>query len=67
MVDLKALRRAQIYAAEQQVIDSLPKELLANLEEAQAQLIARGGCPGCGSLVLAMHRADCPEIKDDIL
>lgn len=61
------IRRAQIIAAEQAVIDSIPRDLMDHMAQCQREFEAQGGCPGCGSMSLAVHGAACPEIKDDIL
>ena len=63
---LRDLERLRVHAAEQAVIDSIPKDLLAHLRKAQAEFRAKGGCPGCGSLVLAVHNIPCEATKDDL-
>lgn len=60
------IRQAQIEAAEDAVIASIPKDLLQRLECANREFAAKGGCPGCGSLRLAVHTGNCPATKDDI-
>lgn len=61
------IRRAQVIAAERAVIDSIPRDLMDHMAQAQHEFAARGGCPGCGSMTIAVHKATCPEIQDDIL
>lgn len=63
MTDLQKLRAAQIAAAENAVVASLPRELLDNLARANAELAARGGCPGCGSKRIAVHTLPCSELN----
>lgn len=70
MTDLNKIRQAQIEAAEKAVIDSIPPDLLAWANKVQAEHEAKGGCPGCGSMVFAVHGFPngriCPEIADDL-
>lgn len=61
MTDLRKIRQAQIEAAEDAVIASLPRKLLDNMERAQKEFAAKGGCPGCGSKILAVHHLPCSE------
>lgn len=61
------IRRAQVIAAEQAVIDSIPRDLMDHMAQCQREFEAQGGCPGCGSMTLAVHYPPCPEVDDDIL
>lgn len=63
---LARIRAAQIRAAEDAVIANIPAELRENMRRAEAEFQARGGCKGCGSMVLAVHRGACPTLADDI-
>jgi hypothetical protein len=60
------IRRAQIMAAEAAVIASIPPELKACMDLAQAAHEASGGCPGCGSMIHGVHKGGCPTMYDDI-
>ena len=67
MSDLIAkIKRAQRDAAESAVIASIPKELRDRMDMAQAEHEAKGGCPGCGCMVLACHTGDCPTNANDL-
>ena len=63
---LARIRAAQIRAAEEVVIASIPPELTAVMDKAQAEHEAKGGCPGCGSMVLAVHLGRCPTNANDL-
>lgn len=63
---LAKIRAAQIRAAEEAVISSIPRDLMDIMNKAQAEHEANGGCPGCGSMVLACHSVECPTNADDI-
>jgi hypothetical protein len=63
---INRIRRAQIDAAERAVIASIPKELRDRLDAAQREHVAKGGCPGCGSMILAVHEGGCPTGADDL-
>jgi len=65
----RRIRAAQVQAAEDAVIASIPPELAENMRKAEAAFEAQGGCKGCkgcGSLVLAVHRGGCPIGRDDL-
>lgn len=62
---IQRIRQAQIRAAEDAVIASIPKELKENMAKAQAKFEADGGCPGCGSKIIAVHYGNCSELRDD--
>jgi hypothetical protein len=64
MIDLATLERARMLAAEQAVIDSIPKELRDNMARAQAKFEAEGGCPGCGSKCIGVHYMNCTSAGD---
>lgn len=65
MSDLtKRIQVAKVRAAEGEAIDGIPRDLKALLDAAQRRHEEEGGCPGCGSMVLAVHVGDCPELKD---
>lgn len=51
---------------ERAAIAEIPDDVLAALAKAQAAHKAKGGCPGCGSLVLAVHFGSCPTTRDDL-
>lgn len=53
------IRRAQIEAAEDAVIASIPKELLDRMEQANAEFAAKGGCSGCASKRIGVHYFPC--------
>lgn len=65
-MNINELRTAQIRAAEDAVIASLPPDLKRIFDDAQRSHEAKGGCPGCGHMVLACHRVGCPTNKDDL-
>jgi hypothetical protein len=60
------IERARIEAAEQEVIAGIPADIMASLAIAQAEHRAKGGCPGCGSMVLAVHNIPCRVADDDL-
>lgn len=68
MTDLAKIRQAQIEAAEKVAIDSIPKDLMTNLEAANKAFAAKGGCPGCGSKRIAVHYLPCSvcSASDDL-
>ncbi len=66
MDEAEKIRRAKVDAAEQAAIAGIPVNILKRYKAAQQRFKARGGCPGCGSLILSMHRGDCPTNKDDL-
>ncbi len=63
---IRRIRAAQIRAAEDEVIRSIPQVLLDNLRKANEELRAAGGCKGCGSMVFAVHNPRCPELANDL-
>lgn len=63
---LERIRAAQVTAAEDAVIASIPPDMKAMLDNAQARHKANGGCPGCGSMVFAVHRTGCPNLAGDV-
>lgn len=66
MSDLtRKIQQAQREAAEQAVVDSIPRELLDVLDAAQARHEQAGGCPGCGSMTFAVHNIPCPVAAAD--
>jgi hypothetical protein len=66
MIDLAKLERARMLAAEQAVIDSIPKKLRDNMERAQAKFEADGGCPGCRSKRIGVHYMPCSTSDGDL-
>jgi hypothetical protein len=62
----RRIRATQVLAAEDAVIASIPPELAENMRKAKDAFRARGGCKGCGSMVLAVHRGGCPTGRDDL-
>jgi hypothetical protein len=63
---IRRIRAAQVQAAEDAVIASIPPELAENMRKAEEAFRARGGCKGCGSQVLAVHKGGCPTGRDDL-
>jgi hypothetical protein len=62
---IERIRAAQVHAAEDAVIASIPTDLRENMRKANEAFKARGGCKGCGSMVLAVHYGNCPALADD--
>ena len=62
--DLRKIRAAQVAAAEEAVIASIPPVLLENLRRADEELAARGGCPGCGSTLVGVHTLPCSWCRE---
>lgn len=60
---LNRIRAVQVSAAEGAVIASSPVHLMENLRKANEAFKARGGCKGCGSVVLAVHYSKCPTLR----
>lgn len=58
---IERIRAAQVRAAEDLAIAAIPADIMAALEKAQTEFVARGGCPGCGSQILAVHELPCSE------
>lgn len=67
MTDEHKIRVAAIRAAEAAAIAGIPKGVLERLETANAEYAANGGCPGCGSKVIAVHDGRCPELRKEPL
>jgi hypothetical protein len=55
------IKRAKARAAEDAAIAGIPADMLTTLAIAQAEFRAKGGCPGCGSKVLAVHYLPCKD------
>lgn len=66
MTDLARLLQMQIEAREEEAIASIPDWLKENMRKADEAFKAKGGCPGCGSQVLAVHYGNCPTGRDDL-
>lgn len=67
MSDLLArIRAAQVQSAEEAAIANIPTDLYENMRKADEAFKASGGCNGCGSLVIAVHRGSCPTLADDL-
>ena len=67
MTDLiSRIRTAQVRAAEDAVIAGVPPALKKLMDDAQRRHEEKGGCPGCGSMIHAVHRGDCRAILNDI-
>lgn len=67
MSDLLArIRAAQVQSTEESVIASIPADLRENMRKADEAFKASGGCKGCGSMVIAVHRGGCPTLADDL-
>lgn len=64
MSDLNRINNAKVYAAEEAAIAGIPAWLAKRMDEAQATHEAKGGCPGCGCMVLACHTSSC-ELPGD--
>lgn len=63
MSDLpERMRAAQVRAAEDEAIAGIPADIMARLTIMQAEFKAKGGCPGCGSQILAVHTYPCSEM-----
>lgn len=62
----KKVRVAKARAAEDAAIAGIPPHLKAILDKAQAEHAVKGGCPGCGHMVLAVHYGRCPTLEGDI-
>jgi hypothetical protein len=41
-------------------------ELRDMMDNAQREHEAKGGCPGCGSMVFAVHNSPCSVCENDI-
>ena len=54
-------------AGEDAVIASIPDDLMEHMRRANEAFAANGGCPGCGSKLIAVHRMPCSAIDDDDL
>jgi hypothetical protein len=63
---LARIRAAQVQAAEDAVIASIPADLMENMRKADDAFKARGGCKGCGSMDLGVHSGNCPTLADDL-
>ena len=61
---LKRIHAAQVIAAEDAVVASIPTDLRENLRLANMEFQANGGCRGCGSQRIAVHYAACSETDD---
>lgn len=55
---------AQRKAGEDAVVASIPADLMENMRRADAAFAANGGCPGCGSKLIAVHRMPCSASDD---
>lgn len=67
MTDLLArIREAQIQAAEEAVIANTPAQLKEDLRKSNVEFAAKGGCPGCGSKLIAVHKLPCAVYISDI-
>lgn len=62
---LARIRAAQVQAAEDAVIASIPADLREHMRKAEEAFKARGGCKGCGSQILAVHYGACQVARDD--
>lgn len=49
------IERVKIEAAESAVANGIPKWARDNLQRAEAEFRAEGGCKGCGSQILGVH------------
>ena len=61
---LDRIRAAQVQAAEDAVIASIPADMREIMRKADEAFKARGGCKGCGSMVLAVHRGGCSTLRE---
>lgn len=66
MSDRDRIERARIEAGEQEAIAGIPADIMARLAIANAEFRAKGGCPGCGSLILAVHYIPCSVADNDL-
>lgn len=62
---IEQIRRAQVRAAEDAVIASIPKSIKDVMDQAQRDHEAKGGCPGCGSKVFAVHTLPCSVLDNE--
>lgn len=53
------VQAAKVNAAEEAAIAGIPKWMSDRMDEAQREHEAKGGCPGCGCMVLACHHSHC--------
>ena len=56
---IRQIPRAQRDAGEDAAIAGIPSKLLDNLKRADEEFAKRGGCPGCGSMSIGVHRLPC--------
>lgn len=64
MIDLQKLERERMLAAEKAVVDSIPEDIRSWLKQANERFATKGGCPGCGSKLLAVHNLPCSVLKN---
>ena len=57
---------AKVRVAEDAAIAGIPPDIMARLERSQIELVAKGGCAGCGSQILAVHSILCSETAGDL-
>ena len=59
----KNIHHAKVSAAEEAVLARIPREFSEILEHANRKFAANGGCPGCGSKRIGIHRMPCSELS----
>ena len=57
---------AKVRADEDAAITVIPPAIMARLEDAQKEIVTKGGCPSCGSEILAVHSIPCPATDGDL-
>lgn len=62
---LNQIERERMLAAEREVVAGIPADLLAHMVVADAKFAAEGGCKGCGSKLIGVHKGGCPTGRDD--
>jgi len=60
------LNDAQMLDREALAVAGIPASIAARLQLAQEKLAAKGGCPGCKSMVLGVHESGCEVCADDL-
>ena len=66
-MNIEKIRQAQIKAAEDAVCADLKSKGMLNwLEEANRKFAEKGGCPGCGSKLIAVHKLPCSVLENDL-
>lgn len=56
---IRQIQTAQRNAGEEAAIAGIPRNLLDNMKRADEEFAKRGGCPGCGSMSIGVHKMPC--------